>query len=48
MVMIRVEPIAMPNRGMLYDLAGNSYGPVEVEYERLIGPFRDKPPPHSE
>ncbi|CAO4136104.1 hypothetical protein OFEAOIEE_LOCUS3853 [Methylorubrum extorquens] len=32
---------------MLYDLAGKSYGPAETEYERLIGPFRDKPPLHA-
>ncbi|CAO4140519.1 hypothetical protein [Methylorubrum aminovorans] len=23
------------------------YGPAEAEYERLIGPLRDKPPPHA-
>ncbi|GEP07053.1 Crp/Fnr family transcriptional regulator [Methylobacterium oxalidis] len=40
--------IIVRDRGMLYDLAGKSYGPAEAEYERLIGPFRDKPPPHSE
>lgn len=39
--------ITVRDRGMLYDLAGRSYGPAEAEYERLIGPFRDKPPPHS-
>ena len=39
--------IVVRDRGMLYDLAGKSYGPAEAEYERLIGPFRDKPPPHS-
>lgn len=38
--------IIVKNRGMLRDLAGNSYGPAEAEYERLIGQFRDKPPPH--
>lgn len=36
------------DRGMLYDLAGRSYGPAEAEYERLIGPFRDKTLPHFE
>lgn len=39
--------IIVRDRGMLYDLAGKSYGPAEAEYERLIGPFRDKPPPHA-
>ncbi|MDR7037802.1 CRP-like cAMP-binding protein [Methylobacterium sp. BE186] len=39
--------IIVRDRGMLYDLAGKSYGPAEAEYERVIGPFRDKPPPHS-
>ncbi|GJD62131.1 Crp/Fnr family transcriptional regulator [Methylobacterium frigidaeris] len=38
--------IIIRDRGILYDLAGKSYGPAEAEYERLIGPFRDKPPPH--
>ncbi|GJE72035.1 Crp/Fnr family transcriptional regulator [Methylorubrum podarium] len=32
--------IIVRDRGMLCDLAGNSYGPAEAEYERLIGPFR--------
>ncbi|MBB2962242.1 Crp/Fnr family transcriptional regulator [Methylobacterium sp. R2-1] len=32
--------IIIRDRGMLCDLAGNSYGPAEAEYERLIGPFR--------
>jgi hypothetical protein len=27
---------------MLCDLAGQSYGPAEAEYERLIGPFRNR------
>jgi CRP-like cAMP-binding protein len=36
--------ITVRDRGMLLDLAGRSYGPAEAEYERLIGPFRDKPP----
>jgi CRP-like cAMP-binding protein len=40
--------IIVLDRGMLYDLAGRSYGPAEDEYERLIGPFRDKPPPLGE
>ena len=40
--------ITVRDRGMLCDLAGNSYGPAEAEYERLIGPFRDKPPPHAD
>ena len=39
--------ITVRDRGMLYDLAGESYGPAEAEYERLIGHFRDKQPPHS-
>jgi hypothetical protein len=39
--------ITVRDRGMLLDLAGTSYGPAEAEYERLIGPFRDKPPPHD-
>lgn len=39
--------IIVRDRGMLCDLAGKSYGPAEAEYERLIGPFRDKPPPHA-
>jgi CRP-like cAMP-binding protein len=39
--------ITVRDRGMLCDLAGRSYGPAEAEYERLIGPFRDNPPPHS-
>ncbi|MBB2964481.1 helix-turn-helix domain-containing protein [Methylobacterium sp. R2-1] len=39
--------IIVRDRGMLCDFAGESYGPAEAEYERLIGPFRDKPPPHS-
>jgi CRP-like cAMP-binding protein len=39
--------ITVRDRGMLLDLAGSSYGPAEAEYERLIGPFRDKPPPHA-
>jgi CRP-like cAMP-binding protein len=39
--------IIVRDRDMLCDLAGNSYGPAEAEYERLIGSFRDKPPPHS-
>jgi CRP-like cAMP-binding protein len=39
--------ITVRHRAMLYDLAGTSYGPAEAEYERLIGPFRDKPPPHA-
>jgi CRP-like cAMP-binding protein len=38
--------IIVRDRDMLCDLAGQSYGPAEAEYERLIGPFRDKPPPH--
>lgn len=40
--------IVVRDRGTLCDLAGKSYGPAEAEYERLIGPFRDKPPPHAE
>ena len=32
--------IIVRDRGMLCDLAGNSYGPAEAEYERLIGSFR--------
>lgn len=36
--------ITVRDRGVLLDLAGSSYGPAEAEYERLIGPFRDKPP----
>ena len=36
--------IIVRDRDMLCDLAGNSYGPAEAEYERLIGPFRDKSP----
>jgi CRP-like cAMP-binding protein len=39
--------ITVRDRGMLLDLAGTSYGPAEAEYESLIGPFRDKPPPHA-
>ena len=39
--------IIVRDRGMLYDLAGKSYGAAEAEYERLIGPFRNKPP-HGE
>ncbi len=39
--------ITIRRRAMLYDLAGTSYGPAEAEYERLIGPFRDKPPRHA-
>lgn len=35
--------IIVRDRGMLCDLAGNSYGPAEAEYERLIGPFRKAP-----
>lgn len=38
--------IVVRDRGMLCDLAGASYGPAEAEYERLIGPFRDKSLPH--
>jgi CRP-like cAMP-binding protein len=38
--------IIVRDRGMLCDLAGRSYGPAEAEYERLIGPFRDKTLPH--
>lgn len=40
--------IIVRDRGMLCDLAGSSYGPAEAEYERLIGPFRDKPPAHTD
>ena len=32
--------ITIRDRDMLCDLAGNSYGPAEAEYERLIGLFR--------
>ena len=32
--------ITIRNRAALEDLAGNSYGPPEREYERIIGPFR--------
>lgn len=35
--------IVVRDRAMLRDLAGQSYGPAEAEYERLIGPFRDDP-----
>lgn len=40
--------ISVRDRGMLCDLARRSYGPAEAEYERLIGTFRDKPPPHAQ
>lgn len=40
--------ITVRRRDMLCDLAGSSYGPAEAEYERLIGPFRDKPSTHTE
>ena len=39
--------ITVRDRDILLDLAGSSYGPAEAEYERLIGPFRDKPPPFA-
>jgi CRP-like cAMP-binding protein len=34
--------IVVRDRDMLCDLAGQSYGPAEAEYERLIGPFRNR------
>ena len=39
--------ITIRDRGRLLELAGGSYGVAEAEYERLIGPFRDKAPPHG-
>ncbi len=40
--------VTVRDRGMLCDLAGNSYGPAEAAYERLIGPFRKSPAPSPE
>jgi CRP-like cAMP-binding protein len=35
--------IVVRDRARLRELAGQSYGPAEAEYERLIGPFRSQP-----
>ena len=34
--------ITVLDRGKLEQAAGESYGPAEEEYERLIGPFRER------
>ena len=34
--------ITVLDRGKLREAAGNSYGPAEAEYERLIGPLRER------
>ncbi|ACL57955.1 Crp/Fnr family transcriptional regulator [Methylobacterium nodulans] len=39
--------ITVLDREQLCRLAGDSYGVAEAEYERLIGPFRDKAPQHE-
>ncbi|MHC2020261.1 Crp/Fnr family transcriptional regulator [Methylobacterium sp. CM6247] len=38
--------ITVLDRDKLRDMAGDSYGFPEAEYERLIGPFRGEAPPH--
>jgi CRP-like cAMP-binding protein len=47
MIRARRALITMRDRGRLLELAGGSYGVAESEYERLIGPFRDKAPAYA-
>jgi CRP-like cAMP-binding protein len=43
MIKARRGLITVLDRGKLQEAAGDAYGIAETEYERLIGPFRDKP-----
>lgn len=46
MIRARRGLITVVDRDKLRDMAGDSYGFPEAEYERLIGPFRGEAPPH--
>lgn len=46
MIRARRGLITVVDRDKLRDMAGDSYGFPEAEYERLIGPFKGEAPPH--
>jgi hypothetical protein len=39
--------LTIRDRDKLLELAGGGYGVAEAEYDRLIGAFRGKAPPHA-